>query len=73
MASGTSGQADMARGTTARMRHGTKAMWQGRGLPARGVGGAQGADTWQEAMRVHADAREGHHVARRLACKGPMG
>ena len=54
MASGTSGRADVARGTTAWMRRGTEAMWQSHGWPARGVGGAQGADTWQEATRVHA-------------------
>ena len=32
-----------------------------------------GADTWQEATRVHADAREGRHVARGLASEEPMG
>ena len=56
-------EADMAPGTIARMRRGTEATWQGRGWPTRGAGGAQGADTWQEATRVHADAREGRHVA----------
>ena len=49
--------ADVARGTTARMQHDTKATWQGRGWPTWGVGGAQGADTWQEATRVHAGPR----------------
>ena len=44
----------------ARMRCGTEATWQGRAWPTRGAGGA---DTWQEATRVHADAREGRHVA----------
>ena len=44
----------MARGTTARMRCGSKATWQGCGWPTRGAGGAQGAGTWQEATRVHA-------------------
>ena len=60
----------MARGTSARMRHGTEAMWQGCAWPTRGAGGA---DTWQEAMRVHADAREGRHVPRGLAGEGPTG
>ena len=50
-------QADVARGTTARMRRGTEGTWQGRGWPTRGAGGAQGADTWQEATRVHAGPR----------------
>ena len=63
MASGPRWRADMACGTTARMRCGTEATWQGHGLPTRGAGGAQGAHTWQEATRVHADARVGHHVA----------
>ena len=49
--------ADVALGTTARMRRGTAATWQGRGLPTRGAGGAQGANTWQEATRVHAGPR----------------
>ena len=63
MASGPKWRADMARGTTARMRRGAEATWQGRGWPTRGARGAQGADTWQEATRVHVDAREGRHVA----------
>ena len=46
--------ADVARRTTARMWRGTEATWQGCGWPTRGVGGAQGADTWQEATCVHA-------------------
>ena len=63
------GQADVARGTRARMRRGTMAMWQGRAWTTRRSGGV---DTWQEATRVHADAREGHHVAEwELACEGP--
>ena len=53
----TSAQADVVCGTTARMRRGTEATWQGRGWPTRGAGGAQGADTLQEATRVHADPR----------------
>ena len=44
------------------MRRGTEATWQGRAWPMRGVGGAGGADTWQEATRVHVNAREGRHV-----------
>ena len=47
----------MARKTTARMRRGTKATWQGHGWPTPGASGAQGADTWQEATRVHAGSR----------------
>ena len=73
MARGTSRQADVARGTTARMRRGTEATWQGRGWPTRGASGAQGADTWQEATRVHADVREGRHVAEGKAGEGPTG
>ena len=49
-------EADMARRTSARMRRGTEAMWQGRAWVTRGAGGA---DTSQEATRVHTDAREG--------------
>ena len=41
----------MARRTSARMRRGTEATWQGHAWLTRGVGGA---DTWQEATRVHA-------------------
>ena len=37
------------------------------------TGGAGGADTRHEATRVHADAREGRHMARGLACEGPTG
>ena len=53
-------RADVARTLTwrarpMRMQRGTEATWQGR---------TGGADTWQEATRVHADAREGRHVAR---------
>ena len=47
----------MARGTTARMRRGSEAKWQGRGWPTQGAGGAQAANTWQEATRVHAGPR----------------
>ena len=52
------------------MRRGTEATWQGRACPTRGAGGA---DMWQEATRVHADAREGRHVAGGLAGEGPKG
>ena len=37
----------------------------------RGAGGAQGADTWQEATRVLADARVGRHVAGGRHLEGP--
>ena len=47
----------MARGTTAWMRRSIEATWQSRGWPTQGAGGAQGADTWQEATRVHAGPR----------------
>ena len=53
-------RADVACGTSVPTRHGTEATWQGRTWPTRGAGGA---DMWQEATRVHADAREGRHVA----------
>ena len=53
--------ADVARRTIARMQRGTEATWQGRAWPTRGAGGA---DTWQEATRVHADARQGCQVAK---------
>ena len=43
-----------------RMRRGTQATWQGHAWPTRG---ARGADTWEEATWVHADAPEGGHVA----------
>ena len=39
----------VARRTTARVRHGAEAMWQSRGWPTRGAGGAQGTTTWQGA------------------------
>ena len=66
VASGTGWRADVARGTTVLMRRGTNATWQGSGWPARGAGGVEGADTWQEAMRstrVHVGNRVGRHVA----------
>ena len=66
VASGTDRRADVARGTTARMRRGVEATWQGRGWPTQGACGAPGADMWQEATRVHvvhADASVGCHVA----------
>ena len=53
MVSGARWRVDVARRTTARMRRGTEATWKGREWPTRGAGGAQGADTWQEATRVH--------------------
>ena len=57
VASGTGARADVARGTTAQVRRDAEAMWQSRGWPTRGAGGAQGADTWQEATGVHAGPR----------------
>ena len=36
---------------------GAEATWQSHGWPTRGAGGAQGADTWQEATRVHGSTR----------------
>ena len=71
MASGTSGRADVACGTTTWMRRGIEATRQSRGWPARGAGGAQGADMWQEATGVHADARVLCHVAGGRQVKGP--
>ena len=53
VASGTGWRADVARGTIALMRRGTEATWQGSGWPGRGAGGAEGANTWQWAMRPH--------------------
>ena len=67
MVCGTARQADVARGTTARVRRGAEATWQSRGWPMRGAGGVQGTNTWQEATRVHADAREGRHMARKVS------
>ena len=52
------------------MRRGTEATWQGRAWPTRGT---SGANTWQEAMVVQADAREGRHVAEGLAGEGSKG
>ena len=73
MARGARWRADVARRTTARMRRDTMATWQSRRWPTRGAGGAQDAYTWQEATRVHADARVGRHVAGGLAFGGPTG
>ena len=57
MVSGARWRADVVHGTTARVRRGAEAMWQSHGWPTRGAGGAQGADTWQEATHVHASTR----------------
>ena len=54
-------EADVAHGTSAQMRRSIEATWRDRARPTRGAGGA---DRWQEATRVHADAREGRHMAR---------
>ena len=63
VACGTSAELTWRAGP-ARMRRGTEA-----------TQGAGGADTWQEATRVHADAREGRHMAGGggLAVGGPTG
>ena len=76
VASGASWRADMARGTTARGRRGAEATWQSHGWPTRGAGGAQGADTWQEATRVRTSTRMpvwGATWQERSACEGPTG
>ena len=57
VASGASWRTDVARGTTAQVQRGVDTTWQSRGWPTQGAGGAQGADTWQEAKRVHAGPR----------------
>ena len=57
VASGATWRVDLARGTTARVRRDTEATWQSRGWPTRGAGSTQGANTWQEATRVHASTR----------------
>ena len=66
MVSGPRWRADVARRTTARMRRGTEATWQGRRWPHE----AQAAHTARTRGRrprvstqVHADARVGLHVA----------
>ena len=69
-------RADVARGTTARMRRGAEATWQGRTWPMRGARGAQGVDTWQEAKRVHTGPRGhpcGAPCGRGSAGEGPTG
>ena len=52
------------------MGRGIEATWQGRAWPTQGAGGA---DTWQEATPVHANAREGRHMAGGLAVGEPTG
>ena len=52
MASGINTQANVAHGTTAWVRRDAVATSQSRGWPTQGAGGAQGADTWQEATRT---------------------
>ena len=74
--SGARWHANIARGTTSRMRRGTETTWQGRGWPTRGAGGAQGADTRQEATLVHGSTRTPVWSAtwqRGLAFGGPTG
>ena len=45
------------------MRCGSEVTWQRLTWLTCGASGAGDTDTWQEAMRVHEDAREGRHVA----------
>ena len=54
-----------------RVRRGAEATLQSRGWPTRGAGGAQGADTWQEATRVDAGPHE--RPCGGSAYGGPMG
>ena len=66
----------MARWTTARMRHGSEATWQGRGWPTLGARGAHGADTWRRprvSTRVHVGARVGGPRGRGSVDGGPTG
>ena len=56
----------------ARMRH-MQGHVAGPRRPTWGAGGAHGVDTRQEATRVNADARVGHHVVRGSAFGGPTG
>ena len=51
-------EADVAR-KTYRMQCGTQGHVAEPARPTRRPGGAGGANMWQEATRVHADAREG--------------
>ena len=66
MASGSSDE--LTRGARDHRTSATRAVatWQSRGWPTRGVGGAQGATTWQgghASTRVHVGSRVGRHVA----------
>ena len=65
----------MARGTTARMRRGSEATWQGRGWPTRGAGGARRGHVAKgcATTRVHLGALVGRHVAGELVDGGPTG
>ena len=65
----------MARGTTARMRRGSEATWQGRGWPTRGAGDARRGHVAKghATTRGHVGAREGRHVEGGLAYGGPTG
>ena len=64
----------MARGTTARMRRGSEATWQGRGWPTRGTGGARRGHVAKghATTRVHVGARVGCHMASGFAHGGPV-
>ena len=66
--------ADVARGTTARVRRGAEATWQSRGWPTRGAGGhtRRGHVAGGHAStRVHVGARVGCHVAEGWKMEGP--
>ena len=57
-------EADVARGTSADATRHSGHMVEQRMAHARRSWCVGGADTWQAATRVHADACEGLHVAR---------
>ena len=65
----------MARGTTARMRRGSEATWQGRGWPTRGAGGTRRDHVVKghASAQVHVGARVGRHVEGGFAYGGPTG
>ena len=70
----TRGEADVARGTSADATRHSGHVAEPQMAHGRRRWRVGGTGTWQEAMRVHVDAREGRHVARGgLACEGPMG
>ena len=60
--------ADVARGTTSKVQRGTEATWQSPGGPREALTRGTKPRGW-----VHADAREGRHMAGWLAAGGPTG